>query len=54
MGCSMPRPSPFCVDEARTWFQQAHDRLNAQEAIMLLPYVCCDEAPMEARLGRAG
>lgn len=41
-------------DEARAWFQQAHDRLNAQGAIMLLPYVCCDEALMEARLGRAG
>ena len=41
-------------DEARAWFQQAHDRLNAQGAIMLLPYVCCDEALMEARLGSAG
>ena len=41
-------------DEARVWFQQAHDRLNAQGAIMLLPYVCCDEALMEARLGRPG
>ena len=41
-------------DEARTWFQQAHDRLTAQEAILLLPHVCYDEALMEARLGPTG
>ena len=41
-------------DEARIWFQRAHERLTAQEAILLLPYVCCDEALMEARLGGAG
>ncbi len=41
-------------DEARVWFQRAHDRLTDQEAILLLPYVCCDEALMEARLGPGG
>jgi hypothetical protein len=38
-------------DEARDWFQQAYDRLTAQEAILLLPHVCCDEALMEIRRG---
>ncbi len=41
-------------DEARVWFQRAHDRLTDQGAILLLPHVCCDEALMEARLGSAG
>ena len=40
--------------EARAWFQRAHDRLTDQGAVLLLPYVCCDEALMEARLGSAG
>jgi hypothetical protein len=40
-------------DDARDWFQQAYDRLTAQEAILLLPHVCCDEALMEIRRGRA-
>jgi class 3 adenylate cyclase len=39
-------------DEARHWFQQSHERLTAQEAILLLPHVCCDEALMEVRRGR--
>jgi hypothetical protein len=38
-------------DEARGWFQQAYDRLTAEEAILLLPHVCCDEALMEVRRG---
>ena len=38
-------------DEARGWFQQAYDRLEAQEAVLLLPHVCCDEALMEIRRG---
>jgi hypothetical protein len=41
-------------DEARQWFQQAYDRLTAQEAILLLPHVYCDEALMEVRAGPAG
>jgi ATP/maltotriose-dependent transcriptional regulator MalT len=41
-------------DEARRWFQDAHDRITQQEAILLLPHVCCDEARMEIRLGTAG
>ena len=40
--------------EARSWFQQSHDRLTTQEAILLQPHVCCDEALMEIRLGDAG
>jgi hypothetical protein len=36
-------------DEARGWFQQAYDRLTVQEAILLIPHVCCDEALMEIR-----
>jgi hypothetical protein len=38
-------------DEARGWFQRAYDRLNTQEAILLLPHVYCDEALMEIRRG---
>jgi hypothetical protein len=41
-------------DEARHWFQQSYDRLTAQEAILLLPHVCCDEALMEIRRGPDG
>ena len=41
-------------DEAREWFQRAYDRLTDQEAVLLLPHVCCDEPLMEARLGAAG
>ena len=41
-------------DEARRWFQEAQDRLTDQEAILLLPHVCCDEAIMEIRLGTNG
>jgi hypothetical protein len=41
-------------DEARRWFQDAHDRITRQEAILLLPHVCCDEARMEIRLGADG
>jgi hypothetical protein len=36
-------------DEARHWFRQSYDRLTAQEAITLIPHVCCDEALMEIR-----
>jgi hypothetical protein len=38
-------------DDARGWFQQSYDRLTAQEAILLIPHVCCDEALMEIRRG---
>jgi hypothetical protein len=41
-------------DEARSWFQQSYDRLTAQEALLLIPHVCCDEALMEVRRGRTG
>jgi hypothetical protein len=41
-------------DEARAWFQQSYERLTAQEAILLIPHVCCDEALMEIRRGRTG
>ena len=41
-------------DEARAWFQRAYDMLAAQEAILFLPHVCCDEALMEIRLGHSG
>jgi tetratricopeptide (TPR) repeat protein len=41
-------------DEARRWFQQSYDRLTAQEAITLIPHVCCDEALMELRCGAMG
>jgi tetratricopeptide (TPR) repeat protein len=41
-------------DEARDWFEQAYKRLVAQEAILLIPHVCCDEALMEIRRGPAG
>ena len=41
-------------DEARDWFQKAYDRVLAQEAIVLLPHIACDEALMEIRLGPAG
>jgi hypothetical protein len=40
-------------DEARYWFQQSYDRLTAQEAILLIPHVSCDEALMEIRRGRS-
>src|SRR4051794_3743992 len=38
-------------DEARQWFPQARDRLTGQDAILLLPHVCCNEALREIRLG---
>jgi hypothetical protein len=38
-------------DEARGWFQQSYDRLATQEAVLLIPHVCCDEALMEIRRG---
>jgi hypothetical protein len=41
-------------DEARSWFQQSHERLTQQEAITLIPHVACDEALMELRLGPRG
>jgi hypothetical protein len=41
-------------EEARAWFQRAHERLSSQGAILLRPYVCFDEALMEARLLHAG
>jgi hypothetical protein len=41
-------------DEARSWFDRARQRIAAQEAILLMPHVCCDEALMEIRLGRDG
>lgn len=42
------------ADEARRWFQHAHDRITRQQAILLIPHVCCDEARLEIRLGNAG
>jgi class 3 adenylate cyclase len=41
-------------DDARGWFQQSYDRVTAQEALLLIPHVCCDEALMEVRRGRTG
>jgi hypothetical protein len=41
----------FRYHEARAWFQQSYVRLTAQEAILLIPHVCCDEALMEIRRG---
>jgi class 3 adenylate cyclase len=41
-------------DEARAWFERARQRITANEAIVLIPHVCCDEALMEIRLGPRG
>ena len=41
-------------DDARRWFTRAHERLAAQQAILLIPHMCCDEALMEIRLGNTG
>lgn len=41
-------------EEAREWFRRATERLTERGAIVLLPYVACDEALMEVRLGGDG
>jgi hypothetical protein len=41
-------------DDARGWFHQSYERLTSQEAVTLIPHVCCDEALMEIRRGPNG
>ena len=42
---------PDLIRTSHRLAQQAHDRLTAQGAILLLPNVCYDEALMEVRRG---
>jgi hypothetical protein len=45
------RSPPSRYDEVSHCFQQPYDRLAAQEAILLLHHVYCDEVLMEIRRG---